>query len=161
MALIYRNTPILLLAMLLLAISGAQAQTEKDDPLAPVRTCSDSLLSTVVTALADSDSALLASIFIDSVDVLMPGNKPLSGKRMVTKYIPLFFRTYGGGELKTRRLNLDPVRDYDDVVREAGQYTVTRRIDSTQTQRFTGHYTAYWGRRDSTWVIERLFIADR
>jgi len=161
MALINRSTPILLLAMLLLAASGAQAQAEKDDPLAPVRTCSDSLLATAVTALANSDSALLASIFIDSVGMLMPGNKPLSGKQIVTKYFPLFFRNCGGGELTTTRLQIDPVRDYDDIVREAGQYTVTRRIDSTQTQRFTGHYTVYWGRRDSTWVIERLFIADR
>lgn len=161
MALIKRSTTILLLAVLLLAISGAQAQTEKDDPLAPVLTCSDSLLSIVVTALANSDSASLASILIDSVGVLMPGNKPLSGKDMVTKYFPLFFSTCGGGELTTTRLQIDPVRDYDDVVREAGQYTVIRRIDSSQTQRLTGHYTAYWGRRDSTWVIERLFIADR
>jgi uncharacterized protein (TIGR02246 family) len=161
MALTSKSLPILLLVALFLAIGGAQAPSEKDASVAPVRACSDSLLSTVVAALADSDSARLASIFFDSVGVVMPGGKVLNGKRMVTKYFPLFLQTFGGAGLTTTRLKIENIKGNDHMAREAGEYTLTKQVDSTHTQQLSGHYTVYWERRDSVWLIERIFIADR
>ena len=60
---------------------------------------SDTKLTTIATALADSDSALLVSAFRKDIQIAMPEGKTLMGRERVAHFSSLLFENFGGSSL--------------------------------------------------------------
>lgn len=146
---------------LLMGYTAVEAQTPVPGQNVDVKKQADSIAAVVGSALLNKDSALLVSIFSDTVGILMPGKKTLTGKGSVAKYASLLFKTVGGGKLETKRTAAEKIKGYTDLAREAGTYTLTKKSDTGQAQVWKGQYTVYWRFRENTWLIERLFVSDR
>ena len=77
------------------------------------------------------------------------------------KYAPLLMQTVGGAELITSRLKIEFIMDHTDLVREAGGYTLTRKVEGGEGFEWKGNYTVYWRLREGEWVMERVFISKK
>jgi len=141
-----------------LLTGSVPAETAETDSLRAVTTTSDSILAIVARALIEQDTVLLGSILVEDVGIVMPDKKSLAGCKTIVKYLPLLMKTVGGGELTHTRKDIEFVRDYSDMVWEAGLFTLSRKIEGTEELDLKGGYTIYWGLREGNWVIERVFI---
>ena len=150
--------PLWLTVGLFAGFSSGAAQTTAPDDLAAVRKQADSITTVIGTALAQQDTALLASALSDTVGIVLPGNKKLDSKAKAVKYFPLLMQTVGGGKLEKTRLAIEKIAGYESLAREAGTYRLTRVSEAGVTQEWRGQYTIYWKRNDTELVIERLFV---
>lgn len=156
-----RRRHLWLTVILLVGYTAIGAQTPAPDQTAALKKQADSIATIVGSALSKKDSAMLMSILSDTVGILMPGKKTLNGKSSAARYLPLLLQTVGGAKLETKRKAVEKVQGYADLAREAGNYSLTKKSETGQTQVWKGQYTVYWRFRDSAWVIERLFVSDR
>ena len=157
----FKTTIVSTLSCLLICFASAQAESKPADSLEAVTAVSDSTLALVARIISQQDTALVNAVFVEDVGLVMPGNKTLTGRAMVKKYIPLLLSKAGGGMLTTSRLKIEPLADYADRVREAGLFTLTREVEDGDDYRQTGAYTIYWKFGDDGWFIERGFIGQK
>jgi len=135
------------------------AQSEVKGKLADVGRVSDSVLTVLAEAVTHRDSVMLSSVFIDSIDILMPGNIPLRGKAAVVKHLPLFLEKAGSGKLTTSRSTLDLVPKKEDMACETGRYELTRATEQGAGKTWKGNYIASWRLHEKTWVLSNLLLS--
>ena len=145
-------------AVLVVAASSASAQS-KPDSLAFLKAQADSISAVLGRAILQQDSTKILAAVSDTVGVLMPGRKIVNGREKVAQYLHLLFQKWGGARLETKRTAIEKVPGYGSIARQAGTLSLTP-ADSTGTN-WSGQYTVYWRFTDSSWTVERLFVAQR
>jgi len=148
----------LLMAVGLTLAGSIPAETTDTDALSDVITTSDTTRATVARAIADKDTVLLGSVFTEKVAIAMPRGKNLMGRANVIRYCPLLFDKFGGCEVSFHRQEFAEVRDYDDLVREAGLFEISQTVEDRVDTVWSGAYTIYWRLTDSTWSMDRVFL---
>lgn len=137
------------------------ADDEEIEPQPSITTISDTAIARITKALTTRDTSLIGSVLVDDIDLVMPGDKALSGRQTVMKYTPLLMERLGGSKLVTTRLQVDTIPDHPDIIREAGGLTLTRSDPEGMNFEWKGTYTIYWQLRNSVWVIARAFVSER
>lgn len=147
-------------AVLIVAASSASAQS-KPDSLAFLKAQADSISAVLSRAILQKDSVQIMGAVSDTVGVLMPGRKIVNGREKIAQYLHLLFQKWGGAKLVTTRKAIEKVPGYAGIARQAGGLMLTWP-DSTGTgEKWQGQYTVYWRFTDSSWTVERLFVAQQ
>ena len=147
--------------MLVLGVSGVDAQTPNVKSVNQLEKVSDSVTAIVKTAMLKKDSALLSTVVIDTLGIVLTGPKAINGRKDVLKYAAHLLKRMGGGTLEIKREGISSVTGKDVVAREDGKYTITLKSDTSEQKLWKGLYSAQWFRNDSTWVLGRLLIGTR
>ncbi len=145
---------------LFLGAGLAMADAEETEPQKLVTTLSDTTFARITKALVTRDTSLIGSVLVDDISLIMPGDKALSGRQVIMKYVPLLMERLGGSKLVTTRRQVDIIPDRPDIIREAGGLTLTRTDPEGEVFKWIGVYTIYWQLKDSVWVIDRAFVSD-
>jgi len=153
-----------LAALLIPALVAADTprKTGKDQTAvtAAVTKVSDSAYAVFKKAVATSNADLLVSFFVDTAGVVMPDENTLTGLDNIRKRAPLLLRIVGGGTMEMERTSMR-VQEDGLLARDAGTFTVTRKLDNGGTWRFDGLHTLFWKRTEGgPWKLDRAFIAE-
>ncbi len=147
-------------AVVILVASNAGAQS-KPDSLASLKAQADSISAVLGRALLQKDSARIVGSVSDTVGIVMPGNKAFSGREKLAHYLPLLFEKWGGARVEVTRNAIERVPGYTDMARQTGALALTRTDPNGKDDKWLGQYTVYWKFTDTSWTIERLFVATR
>jgi ketosteroid isomerase-like protein len=154
----------LLAAVLLLGLvaAGPQPGTESDQTaeVAAITKISDSAYAVFKKAVATSDVDLLLSFFIDTSGVVMPDMNALQGLANIRKRAPLLMRVVGGGKMEITRESMR-LHENGQLARDAGTFTVTRKLEDGSTWKFNGTQTLLWKKTaEGVWKLDRAFIGE-
>ena len=151
---------ILLIAIGLTITAGiilADEPTETDITLG-VTEISDTTLAVFARALINQDTTLLVSVFPENIQIAMPRGKSVIGQEKIARYAPLIFDKFGGCEMTYKRLTIEFMAYYGDLVREVGTMELIRHAGDQADTIWDGAYNIYWQLADSTWIMERIFL---
>jgi len=135
-------------------------ETDQTAEVAAITKVSDSAYAAFEKAVATSDVNLLLSFFVDTAGVVMPDMNSLQGLENIRKRAPLLMRIVGGGKMEITRTSMR-LREDGIIARDAGDFTVTRRLEDGTTWRFDGNHTLFWKKSgDGVWKLDRAFIGE-
>jgi len=138
----------------------AKSQAKAQD-LKTITSVSDSACQMFNKAVAQSDPDLLLSLFLDTAGVVMPDMNSLTGLQELRRRAPLLMAVIGGGKLEMTRSNIR-VHDSLDIARDAGYFTLDRKLEDGGNWKFNGYYTLFWKKTEGgIWKIDRAFIGER
>lgn len=147
-----------LISTTVLAQSDSKPDQSAEEAL--VTRTSDSAHAVFKKAVATTDVNLLLSFFIDTSGVVMPDLKAIQGLENIRKRAPLLMRVVSGGNLEIVRESLRMKED-GLIARDAGNFTVTKKLEDGGTWKFDGVYTLFWKKTaDGTWKIDRAFLGE-
>ena len=152
---------VVMLIGLLAGSAFAQSGSKPDSSaeLATITKISDSAYATFKKAVATTDVNLLLSFFIDTSGVVMPDLNAIQGLDNIRKRAPLLMRVVAGGKLEIKRETMR-LREDGLLARDAGKFTVTKKLEDGSTWRFDGTHTLFWKKIDGVWKLDRVFIGE-
>lgn len=143
-------TSIVAIALLtVIALSASPAAAEELDDL---KAASDSVHKTIVAALADENSQLLASVFTEEGAIIAPTGESMLGRLTIRASATLLFLSVEAGEVDIDRYSLNII---DGEGYETGRYLYKEPDGGQQARQYMGRYTLVWQKDDGRWRVHR------
>ncbi len=155
---------LLLLITIVLTISSGLSLAEEPaetSSLQAVTDLADTLLADITAALANYDTAAVVSLLPEDIQIAMPGDKTVEGRKDIARYAPLLLANFGGCDLIVKREEIGIVVERDDVARDVAFFRLVRNTGDEAKTLFAGAYTIYFRLVDNAWTVERLFVGKK
>jgi ketosteroid isomerase-like protein len=144
------------------AVAGhkPKSKAEMEATRKEITKVSDSAYAVFEKAVATSDANLLTSFFVDTAGVVMPDQNSITGLGNIRSKVPLLLRIVGGAKMDIKRTSMR-VMDTVDLARDAGTFTLTRKLEDGGTWKFYGVHTLFWKKTgDGPWKLDRAFLGE-
>lgn len=148
----HRNSLTSRLAIALLAVLALSAAPVVAEELDDLKAASDSVHKTIVAALADENSRLLASVFTDEGAIIAPTGESMLGRLTIRASATLLFLSVEAGEVDVDRYSLNII---DGEGYETGRYLYKEPRGDAGERQFMGRYTLIWQKEDGRWRVHR------
>jgi uncharacterized protein (TIGR02246 family) len=139
-------------AILLLGVVTVLAPRAGAEELEDLKAASDSVHQTIIAALADEDSQLLASVFTGEGAIIAPTGESMLGRLTIRASATLLFLTVEAGEVDIDRYSLNII---DGEGYETGRYLYKEPAGEGQSRQYMGRYTLVWQKEDGRWRVHR------